>query len=187
MITAYFDRDHFEKILFNLLSNAFKHTPVSGQVCVELIERPDNIVIMVTNSGKGIKPEHFDQIFESFFSYDEDRNATGTGIGLALVKSLVDAHHGMIEVASPGNGNTRFTVTLLRGHAHFEPSEITANSDDPDQLEMYPVYSPDLISAEATPTELLTIQYPQLQKQARKNAASALMSQRIKRSELSKG
>lgn len=142
IISVYFDRDQFEKILFNLLSNAFKNTPEGGKIGIEVREQEDRVLITIKNSGRGIKPEHFDQIFQTFFSYEEDRHATGTGIGLALVKSLVDAHHGTIEVASVENEMTRFTITLLKGNDHFDQTELADERHDPESVGQYPPYLP---------------------------------------------
>jgi signal transduction histidine kinase len=79
VIKAWFDRDQFEKIMFNLLSNAFKHTPEHGTIAVRVVESKEDITIAVEDSGRGIKPEHYETIFQTFFSYDEDRHHTGTG------------------------------------------------------------------------------------------------------------
>lgn len=143
VIKAWFDRDQFEKIMFNLLSNAFKHTPENGKISIRVIESKEDISIIVEDTGKGIKPEHFETIFQTFFSYDEDRHHTGTGIGLALTKSLVDAHHGTISVERIENQLTRFTVKLLRGHNHFDKSELLQHAPDLEHIELYPPLMPD--------------------------------------------
>lgn len=150
IIRAWFDRDQFEKILFNLLSNAFKHTPEGGTVAIHLAEQNQEIVIQVENSGKGIRPEHFEYIFQSFFSYDEDRHQTGTGIGLALTKSLVDAHHGTISVESVEQERTCFTVRIPAGRDHFDDTEISALPGDDEPMEQYPMLVPQ---TPATPAE----------------------------------
>jgi signal transduction histidine kinase/ligand-binding sensor domain-containing protein/DNA-binding response OmpR family regulator len=142
VVTAWFDRDQFEKILFNLLSNAFKHTPIGGRITIRLVESSSDIHISIEDSGKGINPEHFENIFQTFFSYDEDRHHTGTGIGLALTKSLVDAHHGIINVSRTDDHLTCFRVTLLAGSAHFDASEIGQMDADEEQIEHYPSYAP---------------------------------------------
>ncbi len=137
VITAWYDRDQFEKIMFNLLSNAFKHTPEHGKVSIRIIENMEDILIVVEDSGKGVKPEHFDTIFQSFFTYDEDHHHTGTGIGLALTKSLVESHHGTITVSREENQFTRFTVRLLKGHNHFGQSQLTGHTHDVEKIEQY--------------------------------------------------
>ena len=146
VIPAWFDRDQFEKVMFNLLSNAFKHTPESGKVSIRIIEGKDDILIVVEDSGKGVKPEQFETIFQSFFSYDEDHHHTGTGIGLALTKSLVESHHGTIAVSRVENQYTRFTIRLLSGSGHFDASELLPRAPDLEKIELYPRLSAETLS-----------------------------------------
>lgn len=101
-----------EKILYNLLSNAIKYTSEKGKVDVEvIIDQPDLIKILVKDTGKGISADKQKLIFEHFYQLDEDVSH-GSGIGLALVKSLVDLHHGKIQVDSEKNKGTIFTVQI---------------------------------------------------------------------------
>lgn len=137
VINAWFDRDQFEKIMFNLLSNAFKNTPEGGMISIQIKEEKQHLVICVEDNGRGIKPEHFENIFQSFFSYDEDRHHTGTGIGLALTKSLVVMHHGSVFVESKENQFTRFVVTIPLGNTHFDASELAPDVKNADDLEIY--------------------------------------------------
>jgi signal transduction histidine kinase/DNA-binding response OmpR family regulator/streptogramin lyase len=143
IIKVWFDRDQFEKIMFNLLSNAFKHTPEGGKITIQVIERTDDVMITVQDTGKGIKQEHFESIFQTFFSYDEDKHHTGTGIGLALAKSLVDMHHGKLTVVSEENSYTRFSITLPKGTAHFDTAELSTVSKDLETMDRYPALAPD--------------------------------------------
>jgi len=114
---AYFDVDKMEKIVTNLLSNAFKFTPENGRITVRVVF-PDPLVstvrIMVADNGIGIDETRLPRIFDRFYQVDNSRNRDyeGTGIGLALVRELVNALHGSIDVHSaPGKGST-FTVNL---------------------------------------------------------------------------
>lgn len=138
VIKVWFDRDQFEKILFNLLSNAFKNTHEDGSIRILIEDVGDKVKIIVEDTGHGIRQEHFDQIFQTFFSYDEDKHHTGTGIGLALSKSLIDMHRGEIEVESKEHVFTRFTITLQKGNAHFSNEEIVHTSDDLESMDHYP-------------------------------------------------
>lgn len=149
IIKLWFDRDQFEKIMFNLLSNAFKHTPSTGIITIRIQEVEEEVIITVEDTGKGIKNEHFDKIFQTFFSYDDDKHHTGTGIGLALTKSLVDMHHGKIDVQSREGEFTRFIVRLRKGAAHFHESEIQRLSDDIESMDHYP----SLVGLELSPLE----------------------------------
>ncbi|HNC30672.1 MAG TPA: two-component regulator propeller domain-containing protein, partial [Cyclobacteriaceae bacterium] len=138
IIKLWFDRDQFEKIMFNLLSNAFKHTPAEHSISIQVQEAAEEVVITVEDTGKGIKSEHFDKIFQTFFSYDDDKHHTGTGIGLALTKSLIDMHHGKIDLQSREGEFTRFIIHLKKGTAHFHESEIQHFSDDIETMDRYP-------------------------------------------------
>jgi signal transduction histidine kinase/DNA-binding response OmpR family regulator/streptogramin lyase len=117
-----FDHEKVEKILSNLLSNAFKFTPEGGAVTVNVIWKPKEgpsdsmprLTIEVSDTGMGIPAEQLDKIFDRFYQIDHSstRNVEGSGIGLALVKELVELHSGKITVNSqPGEG-TCFTVTI---------------------------------------------------------------------------
>lgn len=135
-IRLYFDKDQFEKIFFNLLSNAFNHTPEGGEIVIDVVENADHVMISIEDNGSGIKPENFKKIFKRFYS-EEDVLNQGTGIGLALTKSLVGLHHGKIGVDSKINEFSKFTVTLPKGSDHFEASEIVTESVDSELIENY--------------------------------------------------
>ncbi len=122
---VYVDRDMWEKIVLNLLSNAFKFT-LEGEIEVSLHERGDSVQLAVRDTGSGIRDEHLPEVFERFHRIEGTpaRTMEGTGIGLALVKELVALHHGQIEVKSrPGEGST-FTVTIPTGKAHLPPEHL---------------------------------------------------------------
>ncbi|WP_162794095.1 ATP-binding protein [Runella rosea] len=110
----YFDADKLEKIVTNLLSNAFKFTPEKGRIEVRVDYTERDCIIKIKDSGIGIATERLPVIFDRFYQADQgnNRNFEGTGIGLALVKELVDVLRGRIEVKSElGKGST-FVVTL---------------------------------------------------------------------------
>lgn len=111
-----FDRVKLERILFNLLSNAFKFTPGHGSVMVILYESSGQVVIQVKDTGIGIPADKKEKIFERFFQYTanvpENMSNQGSGIGLAITKEFVRLHGGSITVDSePGKGSS-FTVSL---------------------------------------------------------------------------
>ncbi len=110
---AMLDADAIEKIVTNLLSNAVKFTPPNGLVSTTLSATPDVMTIVVRDSGSGIPPERLAHVFERFHHVDESVTSIqpGTGIGLSLVKDLVELHRGTVTVSSDANG-TVFTVTL---------------------------------------------------------------------------
>jgi signal transduction histidine kinase/ligand-binding sensor domain-containing protein/DNA-binding response OmpR family regulator len=146
IIKLWFDRDQFEKILFNLLSNAFKHTPEQGKVSITIEEKTNEVVLHISDTGKGIKGEHVDSIFQTFFSYDEDKHHASTGIGLALAKSLVEMHHGTIGVVSKENEFTRFEITLRKGVSHFDESELVYEGKDSEDIRNYSLLHEEKVS-----------------------------------------
>lgn len=123
--TLWIDPDLLEKVLVNLLSNAFKFTPEGGSVRIELTEEEDRVFIRVIDTGSGIQPGNLPHLFDRF--YTEDRSM-GTGIGLHLVKEYLQMHGGEIRVESEPGQRTTFTVCLRKGKAHFEDSDLMETS-----------------------------------------------------------
>lgn len=113
---AYFDADKIEKILLNLLSNAFKFTKDAGKITLKVNYTEDfsGVEIIVEDSGIGISAEKINQIFDRFYQIDgsHQRNYEGSGIGLALVKEMVQLHKGTVRVSSKETIGTSFTIIL---------------------------------------------------------------------------
>lgn len=106
------DQEKISRIVFNLLSNALKYTPAGGEIFVSLKDEGANLRLDVRDTGKGISQDEADKIFERFFQ--AKGAASGTGIGLALVKSFVELHHGEARIESePGKGSD-FIVVIPR-------------------------------------------------------------------------
>jgi signal transduction histidine kinase len=106
------DRERLRQALANLLDNAIKYTPVEGQVVIEALDSPAQVVIRVKDSGAGIATEDISRIWDRLYRGDQSRSQRGLGLGLSLVKAIITAHHGQVEVASrPGAGSV-FTVYL---------------------------------------------------------------------------
>lgn len=129
-LEIYFDKDKIEKILFNLLSNAFKYTHDNGAVGINLIYQPPvnkegdgTLAIEVKDTGIGIPASQHEKIFERFFQTEvpESMVNQGTGIGLAITKEFVKLHNGIITVKSEPDQGTCFTV-LLPAKKIYEPS-----------------------------------------------------------------
>lgn len=106
------DPNMIERIILNLLSNAIKFTPAGGSIEVNIYYRNDNILISVKDTGIGIPVERQDAIFERFVQVDKSlsRNREGSGIGLSLVKSLVELHKGDITLVSKPNEGSKFII-----------------------------------------------------------------------------
>ncbi len=131
-VVLWFDIIQMQKVFYNLLSNAYKFTPEGGQVTIRVTALSNEVVIKVSDNGKGIAPEHLNNIFTNFFQVRQDNR--GYGIGLALSKGIVDHHRGFLNVTSQlknasGTGGTSFTVRLLTGNAHYDPGLLVAVSN----------------------------------------------------------
>lgn len=136
-IELWFDRSQMEKVIYNLLSNAFKFTADKGRIGLKVSEgSQDTVVLEVKDNGQGIPPEELPYIFDRFHKFNDNYsgNYLGSGIGLALVKNIVSAHHGEIKVDSRPNEFTRFTIRLPQGVQSFREDQIIADfkeSEDP--------------------------------------------------------
>lgn len=121
------DKEKLARIVFNLLSNALKYTPAGGFIHVSLADEGERLRIEVKDSGKGIDKEELTKVFERFFQ--AKGAASGTGIGLALVKSFVELHHGEVRVESELGKGTCFIVLLPRQQEGFveEPQSEAAD------------------------------------------------------------
>ncbi len=128
-IKAYFDIDKIDKVLFNLLSNAFKYTPENGEISITLETYTENnheyITINVSDTGIGIPSEDLDNIFTRFYT-NKTINASDThGIGLSLSKDLIELHHGWISVDSRLEEGTTFTIHIPIDKGSYSPNEIS--------------------------------------------------------------
>lgn len=162
-ITLYADREKLEKVLFNLLSNAFKFTPEGGQVVVKVsspqsplsnqLKKPDfengalcqgineNLLdscamITVSDTGPGISSDHIPYIFNRFYQAEVPNigQQEGSGIGLALAKELVELHHGELVADSEVGKGTTFFILLPLGKAHLGDDELDKSGSAPATL-----------------------------------------------------
>lgn len=136
MINVYFDRDQMEKVIFNLISNAFNHTESGGTIEIQLIEHADYFKVIVANNGPAIPQEQADKIFERFYSASGSGDHMGTGIGLALCKSLVHLHHGKIEVYRK-DSFTCFDVVIPGRKNDYNKDQILDNFKDSEYVGHY--------------------------------------------------
>lgn len=137
---SWFDEDKVEKIIYNLLSNAYKYTGEDGTVTVSLAFSRENgrrlATVAVTDTGKGISPEDCRRIFDRFYTANTDKNVESNGIGLALVKELVNLHHGTVRVESePGQG-TSFIITLPVDKESYSAGELASQKAMESALEL---------------------------------------------------
>ena len=124
-VMLWVDTDKMEKILANLLSNAFKFTPDGGTVTIRLQDHAGYVILSVEDNGKGIQPQNLSSVFDQFFTAD---HLTGTGIGLHLTHEFVGMHKGSIRVESEPGKRTVFFVELPKGKSHFDESCVFAPS-----------------------------------------------------------
>jgi two-component system heavy metal sensor histidine kinase CusS len=103
----YADPDLFERAVGNLLDNALRFTPENGSIQIVLSERDGDFEVAVSDTGCGIAPEHLPRVFDRFYRAESSRGSDGAGLGLALVKSIVDLHGGSAIIESNvGRGTT---------------------------------------------------------------------------------
>jgi len=143
--SIFIDPDKMEKVIINLLSNAVKYTPTGGRIEVVVAEgleqraegkesatpsalRPRLLAISVRDTGVGIPQQALPHIFDYFYRYRDEntRRESGTGIGLALTKELVELHHGEISVTSQEGKGSEFIIHVPFGKAHLKPEEIAS-------------------------------------------------------------
>ena len=155
---AAIDIERFQRIFFNLISNAFKFTPANGRVTVSFTLDAGRVVMRVADTGKGMSRENLAHIFESFYQV-ETIDPEGSGIGLAVTKAFVELHGGTIGVESTEGEGTQFTVTIPRRHVTPSGEPVTASSAQhpvelPDELD---VVDDDLPEADTSATTVLVI------------------------------
>lgn len=155
-VQVYYDRDQMEKVIFNLLSNALKYTPERGKIRVDIHKIDKNrlnshpeapsqknasfkngyVEIAVRDDGKGIPEVHQKDIFKRFYSI-ENHDDMGTGIGLSLVKTLVELHHGNISVESREGEFTCFRIRLPLGRPEYDDDNFLEGFRDSEDIHGY--------------------------------------------------
>ena len=131
------DDDKIERIMLNLFSNAIKFTNPGGKIEVNIYERNNEIIISVKDTGIGIPKDKLTSIFDRFSQVDKtlSRNKEGTGIGLALVKSLVEMHKGKIIVKSTYGEGTEFLIHLPENSNKIDDNDVNLNNKYEDKKE----------------------------------------------------
>ena len=149
-LNAWVDIEKIQIILNNLLSNALKFSPEDRTVKLGLFHDNDEIVIEVRDQGHGISKSDMALIFTPFYQAKNSVGTGGTGIGLALCKSLVELHQGSIAVESSRNGETVFTIRLLKGKTHLKNLEYVRFLDNEEDLSPNRYYSVEAEEDEST-------------------------------------
>ena len=132
-VEAWFDPDALEKILNNLLTNAFKFTPENGAIGVEIHHDHNWVAIRIRDNGCGIPDDKIAHIFDRFYVEKEKHktNRQGVGIGLSFTKSLVELHQGKIQVDSQVGHGTTFTVSFPTNKNAYKPGDVIQYLDQP--------------------------------------------------------
>lgn len=129
-LELWFDVVQFEKVIYNLLSNAFKYTKADGTITISVEQHVNSVVIMISDSGVGISESQVDRIFERFYQVDSTMaEQKGTGIGLALSKGIVEAHQGAVSVRSKEGQGSTFIVELPLDDNHITDSQKIQTPD----------------------------------------------------------
>jgi PAS domain S-box-containing protein len=156
---VYVNRDMWEKIVLNLLSNAFKFT-FEGKIEVSLIDYKKQVQLHVRDTGIGISGQNVSKLFERFVRIEsKSRTSEGSGIGLAMVNELVKTHKGSIKVKSKEGEGTLFVVSIPKGKAHLPPKNIYEFKETGKLTSLPAVYAEEamgwlLLESENTPENI---------------------------------
>lgn len=124
-LDVWFDGKQMQKVINNLLSNAFKYTKAEDTISITIRRIDDRAIIEIKDTGTGINDGELTKIFDRFYQTDQLKSMnTGTGIGLALTKGIIDLHQGTIEVESEEGRGSIFTISLQLGNEHFSSEQI---------------------------------------------------------------
>ncbi|MBQ3070987.1 MAG: response regulator [Tidjanibacter sp.] len=133
-LKVWYDAVQMDKVLNNLLSNAFKHTPEGGKIKLILSQTEQSVLISVKDTGDGIDPEYQKAIFEPFSQVPGDSAAAlGTGLGLAITQGIVQAHGGTIALESEKGKGAKFVITLPKGDSHIAEEQKCEVADEDNQ------------------------------------------------------
>ena len=121
-LRAWADRTRMRQVVANLIENAVKYTEPGGRISVEAVDRGGEIALTVRDTGIGIAPEHLPLVWDRLYRADPARSARGLGLGLSLVKAIVEAHGGHVSASSAIGGGSNFTVTLPTARPQGPPT-----------------------------------------------------------------
>jgi DNA-binding response OmpR family regulator/two-component sensor histidine kinase len=143
-IIVYFDRLKLERVFYNLISNAFRYTPKGGEINVRIRKEKKEVIIEVDDNGVGIPEIYVDKIFDLFFEIPTNNEVQvnynkGTGIGLSIVKNIVNLHKGVISVVNKPTNGVVFKVVMKLGSNHLTDEEIIKDFKISDDVAQYEV------------------------------------------------
>lgn len=153
---AWIDKANFDKVLVNLLSNAFKYVNTGGNIKVKLVKNNSNVNITVFDNGEKISEENLERIFDRFYQSNNKANKSkaGTGVGLHLTRSIVELHHGRINVANVEKG-VEFRVSIPLGDSHLTPDQKATTEEIRTKNELHEQLRPleDVLNTNDAPAE----------------------------------
>ncbi|WP_146192264.1 hybrid sensor histidine kinase/response regulator transcription factor [Marinilabilia rubra] len=130
-VEVWFDKNKLEKVIFNLLSNAFKYTPCGGKIRISIQQSKNHVTINVSDTGEGIPKDQQNNIFQRYYRATNAINSqeVGSGVGLILSRQLVELHHGKISFESEEGKGSTFTIELLKGKDHFSAMDFASGKN----------------------------------------------------------
>jgi len=133
-IELWYDKLQLQKVFYNIISNAFKYTPTEGEIIIRVIQSEQEVVVEVKDTGVGVSASDIGKIFDRFYQAENGLQASlaspGTGIGLALSKSILEAHSANIQVSSESQQGSCFAVSMKKGRVHFSDDQIIEAEDE---------------------------------------------------------
>lgn len=143
------DHDKADKVVFNVLSNAFKFTPAGGKISLTTSVEGGNLAIRISDTGPGIPPESRDNVFNRFYQVKGTSSAStpGTGIGLHLARKMMNLHHGSITIENSSEEGTTFLILFPLTADSYSSSEVILSSDN---LEAAPIHQVEEMPEETT-------------------------------------
>lgn len=164
-IQLWFDRNQMEKVVYNLLTNAFKYTDAGGAVTVAIKEKEGHIYFTVADTGRGIPETKLDKIFKRFYQSDNNfmLKKEGFGIGLSIARNIIKRHSGEISVKSEVNKGTEFLVKLKYGETHLYDNQKVSEPNDNESIAHYIAMATDeaenpILAEGLRPTTILIVE-----------------------------
>src|SRR5690606_12229643 len=129
-IDVWCDEEKMDIVFFNIISNAVKFSPRDSSILIRMEKEDGNIVVHIIDEGDGVAEDQLEAIFEPYYEGGnlQDKAFKGTGIGLALSKDIMTLHGGTIHAEINKERGMTFTISLMAGHAHFEPQDLLAEN-----------------------------------------------------------
>lgn len=140
------DKNGLEKIIMNLLSNAFKYTPNGKSIKVNITKNEKQVAIDIIDEGIGISQDKLSKLFTRFVSFNNKRNNPSTGIGLSLVKEIIEKHNASLNLVSEPNKGSTFSIYLKLGKEHFSTDVIFDIEENNEEKLLIDEIKPNLLS-----------------------------------------